>query len=559
MNRSPAALLTDLTTHEPMKNVITFSCPKEYRQACFEKFANQSDDFLGVRTYHHATLILDRYARWNNDLENYFARFRKNIIGINKSIATPYHSATKLVYADWTASGRLYAKIESKLRDEVFPLGANTHPHTQLTAMTMTYAYQQAQKIIKQHVGASANDVLIACGSRMTGVVNKFQRILGLRIHEKYKDKIEIPESDRPVVFVTHMEHHSNQTSWLETIADVVVVAPDKDGLVNPENFSKLLADYPNRKTKIAAITSCSNVTGIVTPFMEIAKIMHSHGGLCFVDFACSAPYIDINMHENDADGTYLDAIYFSPHKFLGGPGTAGVLIFNKNLYHNTIPDHPGGGTVDWTNPWGEHKFVDDIEAREDGGTPPFLQTIRAAMCCSLKDKMGTDRIKAREDEMLEIIWHTFDSIPNLHILANEHRNRLGVISFYIDGLHYNLGVKMLNDRYGIQTRGGCSCAGSYGHYLLNVSPEYSKEITSMISEGDCSTKPGWIRLSIHPTHTNEEIFYICGAIKDLAGNFQTWKEDYDCDFRIGSIKHKNSASVLEMENMINGCLMEGF
>ena len=534
-----------------MKNVITYSCPKEYRQACFEKFLNQSED--------HATLILDRYARWNRDLENYFARFRKNIIGINQNIPTPYHEATKLVYCDWTASGRLYSKIEDKLRKDIFPLVANTHTDTNYTGMSMTYAYHKAQKIIKQHVGASANDVMISYGSGMTGVVNKFQRILGFRLHEKYKDKIEIPEVDRPVVFVTHMEHHSNQTSWLETVADVVVVAPDEKGLVKPENFRKLLNEYANRKTKVAAITSCSNVTGIITPFMEIAKIMHQNAGLCFVDFACSAPYIPIDMHENDAEGAYLDAIYFSPHKFLGGPGTSGVLIFNKNLYHNTIPDNPGGGTVDWTNPWGGHKFVDDIEAREDGGTPPFLQTIRTAMCCRLKDKMGTERMKAREEEMLEIIWHTLDSIPNLHILAGEHRDRLGIISFYIDNLHYNLGVKMLNDRYGIQTRGGCSCAGSYGHYLLNVSPEYSEEITSMISHGDCSTKPGWIRLSIHPTHTNEEIFFMCGAIKDLAENFGEWKEDYDCDFRIGSIKYKDSASVFEMENVINACLMEGF
>ena len=532
-----------------MKRSVTYTSRLEYRKACFEKLANQTDN--------HATLILDRYARWDNDLEDYFAPFRQNIIGIKQRIQTPFSAATKLVYADWTASGRLYSKIEDKLREEIYPIVANTHTDTNYTGMTMTYAYHKAQKLIKAHVGASANDVIISCGSGMTGAVNKFQRILGLRLHESFKDKIEINEADRPVIFVTHMEHHSNQTSWLETIADVVVVAPDELGLVSPEKFESLLATYSDRKTKIAAITSCSNVTGIITPYMEIAQIMHRAGGLCFADFACSAPYIDINMHQNDEEGAYLDAIYFSPHKFLGGPGTSGILIFNKNLYKNTIPDNPGGGTVDWTNPWGGHKFVDDIEAREDGGTPAFLQTIRTAMCCSLKSQMGVKKMEAREAEILQIIWHTLDVIPNLTVLANNHRDRLGIISFYIDGLHYNLGVKMLNDRYGIQTRGGCSCAGSYGHFLLNVTEEYSREITTMISSGDCSSKPGWIRLSIHPTHTNKEIFYICSALKELAENFQEWKADYDVDFKKGSIKCKNDTSVRNMEKRIDSCLTE--
>ncbi|MEL6989420.1 MAG: aminotransferase class V-fold PLP-dependent enzyme, partial [Bacteroidota bacterium] len=388
-------------------------------------------------------------------------KFRKHIIGIDQEIATPYHDAIKLIYADWTASGRLYNLIEDKMRYEIYPLVANTHTETSHTGMTMTYAYHKAQQIIKKHVGANEHDVLIACGSGMTNAVNKLQRILGLKLHERFRDKIDINEDDRPIIFVTHMEHHSNQTSWCETIADVVVIPPCGEGLVDLKAFQELIKQFQNRKTKIAAITSCSNVTGIFTPYQEIAKIIHQADGYCFVDFACSAPYIDINMHEDDADGKYLDAIYFSPHKFLGGPGSSGVLLFNEKLYENKIPDHPGGGTVDWTNPWGEHKYVDNIEAREDGGTPPFLQTIRTAMCCQLKNEMGVENIHQREEELLNIIWRKLDQIPNLHILGNSHRNRLGVISFYIDGLHYNLGVKMLKDHFGIQVRGGCSCAGT--------------------------------------------------------------------------------------------------
>ncbi len=488
-------------------------------------------------------------------LEAYFQKFRENIIGIDQCIPTPVHKDIKLLYADWTASGRMYKPIEDKLRYEIYPLVANTHTDTNHTGMSTTYAYHKAQQIIKQHVGAGADDVLISSNSGMTGIVNKFQRILGLKLHEAFIDKVHIEEKERPVIFVTHMEHHSNQTSWYETLAEVVVIPPDHEGLVDLAAFRAKVREYADRETRIAAVTSCSNVTGIITPYMDIAQMMHEEGGLCFVDFAASAPYIDIQMHENDGSGRYLDALYFSPHKFLGGPGSSGILVFNKKLYRNTIPDNPGGGTVDWTNPWGEHKYIDDIEAREDGGTPSFIQTMRAAMCCQLKTEMGVDKIRAREEEILQIIWSHLDEIPNLHILAGEHKERLGIISFYIDGLHYNLGVKMLNDRYGIQTRGGCSCAGTYGHYLLHVTPEQSKEITDRINHGDCSTKPGWIRLSIHPTNTNQEIEFICKAIKELAENFETWTEEYDCDLSIGRIRPKRHDYTRDIEKTIDQVL----
>lgn len=489
-------------------------------------------------------------------MEAFFQKFRKQIIGNNQTIPTPYHERIKILYADWTASGRLYRAIEDKLREDIFPLVANTHTDTNHTGMAMTYAYHKAQQIIKDHVGAGPKDVLISSGSGMTGVINKFQRILGLKLHESFRDKINLKQAERPIIFVTHMEHHSNQTSWYETIGDVVVVPPDSEGLVDLKTFKEMVQNEDSNRLKIAAVTSCSNVTGIFTPYMDIAEIMHRENGLCFVDFAASAPYIHIDMHEDDAKGRYLDAIYFSPHKFLGGPGSSGILIFNSNLYHNEVPDHPGGGTVDWTNPWGGHKFVDDIEAREDGGTPGFLQTIRTAMCCRLKDEMGTKNIEKREKEIIETIWARLSGIPNLHILAGQHTHRLGIISFYIDGLHYNVGVKMLNDRFGIQTRGGCSCAGTYGHYLLNVDQEYSNRITSQISSGDSSLKPGWIRMSIHPTHTDEDIAYLCDAIEELAENYSEWIDDYDIDLSIGSIKPKNEASGNRMREAIDRCLL---
>lgn len=490
-------------------------------------------------------------------MEEFFSKFRKNIIGINHKIGTPYHKSLPIVYADWTASGRLYQPIEDRLQEKIYPLVANTHTDTSTTGQAMTYAYNKAKTIIKKHVGASEDDVLISTGSGMTGAVNKFQRILGLREQESLQ--ANAPISDRPIVLITHMEHHSNQTSWLETIADVEVVAPDENGLVSVTNFEETLLKYADRKTKIAAVTACSNVTGITTPYMDIAEVMHKAGGLCFVDFACSAPYVKIDMHEADNSGRYLDAIYFSPHKFLGGPGSSGILIFNRKLYHNHVPDNPGGGTVDWTNPWGEHKYCDNIEIREDGGTPPFLQTIRAALAFQLKASMGIENIRAREAEMLDLIWDDFSAIPNLHLLAGHIKNRIPVISFYIDGLHYNLGVKILNDRFGIQTRGGCSCAGTYGHYLLHIDKEHSHKITDQISLGDNTNKPGWIRMSLHPTQTNEEVLFILNAIKELANNFEKWSMDYQADLAAGSIRSvKNDASSM-MASEIDTCLLNKF
>lgn len=490
---------------------------------------------------------------------NHFNKFRKNIIGIDQKIKTPCHDEIRLIYTDWAASGRMYNVIEEKLKEEIYPLVANTHTDTSHTGMAMTYAYHKAKEIIKEHVGANQDDILISSNSGMTGVVNKFQRILGLKIHESFQDYIPLSDEERPIVFVTHMEHHSNQTSWNETIADVVVIPPLDNGLVDLDALKIEVHKYKDRKTKIAAITSCSNVTGIIVPYMEIAKVMHHVNGLCFVDFASSAPYININMHQLDEKGEYLDAIYFSPHKFLGGPGSSGVLIFNKKLYHNRIPDNPGGGTVDWTNPWGEHKYVDSIEAREDGGTPSFLQTIRAAMCLQLKSEMGVANMQEREEHILSIIWQAFDKIPNLHVLANQHRKRLGIISFNIDDLHYNLGVRILNDRFGMQTRGGCSCAGTYGHYLLNVTRADSKKITDLISAGDCSLKPGWIRLSIHPTHSDDEIHFICESIKELAENHKTWSLNYAIDLKNGTVQPVDMNSTREMEENLDACLLYNF
>ena len=481
------------------------------------------------------------------ELEKYFQEIRDNAVGYNQTFDSVYGNV-RMVYADWTASGRLYGPIEDKMKNTFGPFVANTHSESSETGMAMTKAYHIARDIIKAHVNAGPNDVLITAGSGMTGVVNKLQRILGLRITEKLREYVTIPEEMRPVVFVTHMEHHSNQTSWLETIAEVVVLEPNAEGAVCVESLKEQLAKYKDKKYKIGSFSACSNVTGIQSSYHEMAKLMHQNGGICFVDFAASAPYVKIDMHPADPD-MKLDAIFFSPHKFLGGPGTSGVLVFDSGLYSNEVPDNPGGGTVDWTNPWGEKKYSDDIETREDGGTPGFLQTIRTALSIELKEKMGIENMLKREEEILKILFEKLDQVKGLNILAGNIRHRLGIVSFYVDNIHFNLLIRILNDRFGIQARGGCSCAGTYGHYLLHITKEVSHNITCQIDHGNLSEKPGWIRISFHPLMTDKEIIYIGDSIKTAVDNIEEWRKDYTYDPKKNEFMHNNYKQLYDVHD----------
>jgi selenocysteine lyase/cysteine desulfurase len=491
---------------------------------------------IGNETYRHF-----------GELETYFLPFRKNIIGINQDFISPY-GRKRIIYADWTASGRLYRSIEAKICDEFGPFFANTHTESNLTSSLTTLAYKQAQKIIKEHVNADEHDVIITDGSGMTAVVNKLQRILGLRIPEKIKNSITISEENRPVIFVTHMEHHSNHLSWIETIGEVVIIEPDANGMVSVEHLEQLLHKYQHRKCKIGSFTACSNVTGIRTPYYQLARKMHEYGGVCFVDFAASAPYVDIDMHPK-SPLEKLDGIFFSPHKFLGGPGSSGVLIFDSRLYCNNTPDKPGGGTVLWTNPWGGHQYDTDIEMKEDGGTPGILQTIKTALCIKLKEQMGTRNILWREKELLDILLPGMKKISKLHILDGHITERVGIISFFVEDIHYNLLVKLLNDRFGFQVRGGCSCAGTYGHYLFHINQKASQAITEKINQGDFSTKPGWVRFSIHPTMTNWEAYEFIRAVNMIVENIANWKNDYVYDPKTNDfyyIHHRR----MDMENV---------
>nr|WP_198999918.1 aminotransferase class V-fold PLP-dependent enzyme [Flavobacterium sp. ASV13] len=460
----------------------------------------------------------------STQLEPYFSKFRGNTLGVHHSFESVY-GEQDLIYADWVASGRLYVPIEDIMLNKIGPMIANTHSFSSQTGKASTYAYQYARELIKKHVNANESDVLVTTGTGMTAGLSKLQRFIGLRSADN-KSVIQVNELDKPVVFITHMEHHSNQVPWYETQADVVILPADENNLVNPEILAQEIKKYANRTLKIGSFTACSNVTGIITPYHELAKIMHQNGGFCFVDFAASAPYVQIDMHPEDPE-QQLDAIFFSPHKFLGGPGTCGVLVFNEKLYQSTIPDNPGGGNVKWTNPAGKYSYSDVIEVREDGGTPGFLQVIRAALALGLKDEMGVANIKKREKELLDLCFSKLQEIDGLKILGDTQADRIGCVSFIVEDIHYNLIVRLLNDRFGIQVRGGWSCASTYAHYLFDIDEEKSKQFTDELLQKNQSNKPGWVRLSLHPIMTNQELVFICDAIKAVVQNHKKWQKDY--------------------------------
>lgn len=489
--------------------------------------------------------------------ESHFLPFRNNIIGIDQYFPTPF-GEKKMLYADWIASGRLYAPIEKTMLEKIFPFCGNTHTETSITGTMMTLAYHDAKEYIKKQVNANENDALIFSGTGMTDSINKLQRLLGLRIPDMvashivdFKQKTKLEEKDRPIVFVTHMEHHSNHTSWLETIADVEIIEPNEEGHVDLNYLADLIKKYQHRKLKVASVSAASNVTGIFSPYYQIAEMMHEVDGLCFVDFACSGPYVDIDMHPANSMQK-LDVVFLSPHKFLGGPGTPGIMIMCADLCKNQVPDHAGGGTVRYTTPWKTHEYYDNIEEREDGGTPGFLQGIKAALAFKLKNEMGTENILAREEKIIETIFARLHKFDNLHILASNIQHRVGAISFYIDDLHFNLGVKLLNDYFGIQVRGGCACAGTYGHYLLNIDKPTSDAILQEIKGGNLFARPGWIRLSIHPTMTDAEVNTIIDSIEYLAANFKQMGEDYEYVAHKNIFVHKNFNSNFEHDFIRN-------
>lgn len=457
---------------------------------------------------------------------------RSSIIGRDRAIDGPY-GRRRVTYADYTASGRALGFIEDYIRNQVLPLYANTHTETSGTGLQTTRLREEARSIIHDAVSGGEDDVVLFAGSGATGAINKLVDILNIRIPADLDDEWglseTIPPERRPVVFIGPYEHHSNELPWRESIADVIEIETNRDGLIDLEMLEAKLREYRDRPMRIGSFSAASNVTGIGSKTEAISRLLHDHGALSFWDFAAAGPYVDIEMNTGEP-AAHKDAVFISPHKFIGGPGTPGVLVVKRHLLQNSVPSEPGGGTVAYVNPQ-EHKYLDDPTHREEGGTPAIVESIRAGLVFQLKEAVGHETIEARERDFIERAIDRWSDHPNLQILGNPEAWRLSIVSFVVGHrdryLHHNFVVALLNDLFGIQARGGCSCAGPYGHRLLGIDLETSHEFEREVLRGCEGIKPGWVRVNFN-YFLEEPIFdYILRAVEWIADHGWKLLPDY--------------------------------
>jgi selenocysteine lyase/cysteine desulfurase len=493
-----------------------------------------------------------------------FDYLRSQLVGADAAIMTPFGERL-MVYADYTASGRCVSAIESYIQG-LQRIYANSHTEDDISGRSMTHLLEQAEASIKRSVNAGTHERIVCVGTGATGAIDKLQQIIGVALpphtRERFTNLIEESlgadalvrfekslQSHQPVVFVGPYEHHSNEISWRQSLATVVEVGLDDDGGIDLSHLETLLQDpaYQNR-IRIGSFSAASNVTGRISPVHEIAAMLHRHGAIACFDYAASAPYVEIDM--NPAKGRYegdasIDAVFISPHKFLGGPGSSGVLVFKDHLYRRDLPPTvSAGGTVDYVGLTSQD-YISAVEEREKAGTPGVLQVMKAALAFQLKDEVGLDAIEAREHELLSRTFVRLKANSAVEILGSQDpTQRIAIVSFNIKGrhgryLHPKYVTRLLNDLFGIQSRAGCSCAGPYGHRLLDIDEATSEDYRAWIRRGYSGIKPGWCRISLHYVMDDVEVDYILDAIEFVAENGSRLLDFYDFDVCSGNWTHK--------------------
>jgi selenocysteine lyase/cysteine desulfurase len=482
-----------------------------------------------------------------------FDNIKKELIGEYTTFNTPYGERI-MTYGDYTASGRSLHFIEEYM-NQLQKLYANSHTEDSITGLTMTELLHKAEKKIKDMFNAK-DHYIIPTNSGATGAIVKLSEILGIYMEPALRSKIEdyiaqsneinnlneMFKNNRPVVFVGPYEHHSNELIWKESIAEVVVIDLSEDGKIDIEDLKNKIAnpEYADR-VKFGSFSASSNITGIKSDIYEIAKVMHANGGYVAFDFAASGPYVEIDMYRDDE--SHFDAVYLSPHKFIGGPGSSGILLISKKLYnHDLPPTVAGGGTVDYVSSFG-YEFTADVETREKAGTPGILQVIRAALAVEIKEELGIKNIEEIEHKYMKRVFDRLNKNDKVDILgSHDPAARVSIMSFNIrhgEGyLNPRFIARVFNDLFGLQSRAGCSCAGPYGHRLLNIDRTTSEKYRVVVKNGTISLKPGWLRVNFHFTMTEAEVDFIMDAIEFIAESGYLFLDEYKIDIHSGLWSH---------------------